>query len=247
MNKIGYRIVKSSTLNEISNYEKSFRLFKFLKVLGYSNIKNIIDYFENYNSQLGQDLFVLNYYDFKKNGYFIEFGATNGKSLSNSYVLEKNFGWEGILSEPAKKWHDELFINRQCNISKKCVWRTSGESIKFSEVNEGELSTISEYKKSDKHNRSNSKEYMVDTISLIELLVEFDAPRYIDYLSIDTEGSEYDILSNFDYDKYQIGIITVEHNYTKQRERIFNLLTEKGYERVLTELSQFDDWYVLKK
>src|SRR5450631_2035857 len=44
-------------------------------------------------SQLRQDLFVLTMLDFKRNGYFVEFGATNGSDLSNTYLLEKSFGW----------------------------------------------------------------------------------------------------------------------------------------------------------
>ncbi|MBK7635080.1 MAG: FkbM family methyltransferase [Saprospiraceae bacterium] len=60
---------------------------------------------------------------------------------------------------------------------------------------------------------------------------------HIDYLSIDTEGSEYDILSSFNFDRYTFGIITVEHNYTAYRDRIKDLLESKGYRRVLTNLS----------
>ena len=63
-------------------------------------------------------------------------------------------------------------------------------------------------------------------------------------MSIDTEGSEYDILSSFDFSKYQFRIITCEHNFTAERQKIFSLLTEKGYMRKLRGLSLFDDWYV---
>ena len=52
-------------------------------------------------SQLRQDIFVLCTLDFKRNGFFVEFGATNGVDLSNSYLLETEFNWTGILAEPA--------------------------------------------------------------------------------------------------------------------------------------------------
>tara|TARA_B100000242_G_C42645512_1_gene303440 strand:- start:264 stop:500 length:237 start_codon:yes stop_codon:yes gene_type:complete len=78
------------------------------------------------------------------------------------------------------------------------------------------------------------------------MLKKHNAPKTIDYLSIDTEGSEFEILSNFDFDEYDIKIITCEHNYTSMREKIFDLLSAQGYERKYSEFSLFDDWYVRK-
>ncbi|MBT8545252.1 FkbM family methyltransferase [Polynucleobacter paneuropaeus] len=82
------------------------------------------------------------------------------------------------------------------------------------------------------------------TISLADLLIKHNAPKVIDYLSIDTEGSEYEILSHFDFESHQINIITIEHNYTEMREKIYNLLVSKGYKRKYLGLSKWDDWYV---
>jgi hypothetical protein len=67
----------------------------------------------------------------------------------------------------------------------------------------------------------------------------------MDYLSIDTEGSEYDILSSFNFDKYKFRVITSEHNFTQNREKIYTLLKKQGYERKFEDISEFDDWYVL--
>ena len=66
----------------------------------------------------------------------------------------------------------------------------------------------------------------------------------IDYLSIDTEGSELDILNNFDFNSYQFRVITCEHNYSSNRDKIYNLLSNNGYKRVMTDISQFDDYYI---
>ena len=84
------------------------------------------------------------------------------------------------------------------------------------------------------------------SISLLDLLKKFNAPKIIDYLSIDTEGSEYEILSNFDFQKYQFKVITCEHNHTSAREKIFMLLTSKSYERKFSSLSMCDDWYIFQ-
>jgi len=197
-------------------------------------------------SQLGQDAFALSENDLKENGYFVEFGATNGVDLSNSFLLEKEFGWRGIVAEPAVGWHEALKSNRNCHVETNCVWKESGARLTFNESDYGELSTIASYSGSDFHrdNRKHGKEYEVTTISLVDLLDKYGAPRIVDYLSIDTEGSEYEILSNFDFEKYQFRVITCEHNYEPLRGKVLSLLTENGYGRKFERLSQFDDWYV---
>ena len=95
--------------------------------------------------------------------------------------------------------------------------------------------------------RKQGKRYQVKIISLEDLLGKYDAPSVIDYLSIDTEGSEFEILSSFNFEKYKFKIITCEHNFTSNREKIYSLLTEKGYVRKHTEISKFDDWFVLEE
>lgn len=199
-------------------------------------------------AQLFQDLFALDETNFKQNGYFVEFGATNGKSLSNSYVLEKYFGWNGILSEPARTWHADLLKNRNVNIDMRCVWSSSGESIEFREVKKSpQISTIDAFTNDDMHakKRHNSITYAVETISLFDLLKHYDAPKEIDYLSIDTEGTEFEILKNFNFDKYKIRVITVEHNHTKNQQKLRSLLTNNGYKEMYSKWSDFDSWYVL--
>ncbi|MCA6282394.1 MAG: FkbM family methyltransferase, partial [Phenylobacterium sp.] len=69
-------------------------------------------------------------------------------------------------------------------------------------------------------------------------------PRRIDYLSIDTEGSELDILQALDFDAWEIRLIMVEHNFTPKRREIHGFLTAKGYRRKFETLSNVDDWYV---
>lgn len=197
-------------------------------------------------SQIRQDVFVLSELNFKKNGFFVDFGATNGIDLSNSYLLEKDFGWNGILVEPAHIWHKDLLKNRTSKIDISCVSSQSGRTVSFNEVSSPELSTIDEYSKSDLHSKDREKgsHYDVTTISLVDLLDKYNAPAEIDYLSIDTEGSEFDILNNFDFSKYKFNVITCEHNYTPAREKIHNLLTRNGYQRKYGEFSDFDDWYI---
>jgi len=197
-------------------------------------------------SQLRQDMFVLSELGYKRDGFFVEFGATNGFTLSNTHLLEKEFGWTGVLAEPATLWHTDLAKNRTAKIDHRCVWKKSNETLVFNETSYAELSTIDHYSASDLHakSREDGKRYSVNTITLMDLLEEHGAPREIDYLSIDTEGSEFEILEVFDFNKYDIRVITCEHNFTPMRARIHDLLTRNGFVRKYEALSQFDDWYV---
>lgn len=176
----------------------------------------------------------------------MEFGATNGVDLSNTYLLEKEFAWTGILVEPGRCWHQSLLKNRSVTIETSCVWKDSRSTLQFREVDIPELSTIEAYAAADEHknSREHRRTYDVQTISFNDLLAKHGAPREIDYLSIDTEGSEYEILNSFDFRSHSFRVITCEHNYTPMRERIFDLLSTHGYQRRFETLSRFDDWYI---
>ena len=197
-------------------------------------------------SQLGQDLWVLEQTDYKRDGYFVEFGATDGVRLSNTWLLENEFNWTGICAEPNPNLFAKLRENRGCAISSACIGAVSGQNFEF--ILADAFGGIADYAMADHHaeRRENFRRIgqvmHVTTVSLEDFLIANDAPRAIDYLSIDTEGNEYEILRVFPFDRWTIRLITVEHNRTPMREQIRNLLEPLGYHR--TEM-QFDDWYAL--
>jgi FkbM family methyltransferase len=233
-----------NTLVNLTDYRDNARLF------GLTDEFRFIDFCLNNlhfsRAQLLQDLFVLFRSGGRPGGFFVEFGATNGVDLSNTYQLEKRFQWTGILAEPATCWHEALMRNRGCAVDTRCVWDRTGDYLEFNEVSLPEYSTINTFSAGDGHaeKRQAGDLYQVETISLNELLAAYAAPRVIDYLSIDTEGSELSILSAFDFDRYDVRTMTVEHNYTPDRERIHALLVSKGFVRMFEKFSRWDDWYV---
>jgi FkbM family methyltransferase len=206
---------------------------------------------ESKYSQIQQDIFAL-FVNKEKPGYFVEFGACDGVYLSNTYILEKEYGWNGILSEPIESYFKDLEKNRGCHVDNFCVSKSTGDLVDFTEVNVDSdmgLSGITKHASYDHHantRKENSRKYKVETISLKDLLDKYDAPDIIDYLSIDTEGSELEILKSYDFSR-KFKCITVEHNGTENREKIFSLLSSKGYDRILTEYSKWDDWYINKE
>jgi len=195
-------------------------------------------------SQLGQDLWVAEQTNFKRNGYFVEFGATDGVRLSNTFMLEKHFDWTGICAEPNPKFFAQLQRNRSCIVSDACIDDVSGKRVKF--ILAGEYGQIegsgSKDKQSSKREAYAAEGNTIDlqTISLNDFLTKYAAPRQIDYLSVDTEGNEFAILNNLDFERWDIKLLTVEHNFTAEREDIFELLSSKGYKRVQ---HKWDDWY----
>lgn len=193
-------------------------------------------------SQLGQDLLVLGLLNNKRNGYFVEVGANDGIYISNTLLLERDYCWRGILIEPEPTNFKKLLINRPSAICvNKGCYKEKG-SLEFSVIEEdnGVLSGISS--SLDPELKVDYK-IIVETDTLTNILDECKAPKIIDYLSIDTEGSEYEILKSPNlFKKYKFKIITVEHNFKPYRSLIHSFLINKGYSFYCN--NKHDDIYV---
>jgi FkbM family methyltransferase len=213
---------------------------------------HIAPYLAYSKSQIAQDLFVISQTLTRDIApYFVEFGAANGISLSNTYLLETRLGWNGIVAEPSHASHDELQRNRTCHIDLRCVAERSGKSVEFLQNFRPAYSSMAafadKYYWDKKENLDKAVRYQVTTVSLNDLLEQHDAPRRIGYLSIDTEGSELAILKAFDFSRYSFDVITIEHNENTRpgyRDALHQLLVPQGYRRVRENITSFEDWYV---
>jgi FkbM family methyltransferase len=197
---------------------------------------HLLENFKNSKSEKFQDLFVDWVMSSKKKGSFIEFGCCDGLYLSNTYFLEMYRDWNGILIEPSKFYHKSLKKNRSsCIIDFRCVHSVSGKDIHFSE---------NKYLYNGKSNIKNL--YNVRTVTINDIFYENNL-RSLDFLSIDTDGTEYDIVKNFDFNKYKVKILVIEHNYQYFRKPIVDLLKKNNYINLFREISGHDDWFVLKE
>ena len=193
-----------------------------------------------------QDLFALWVASGSRSGYFVEFGVMNGRAFSNSYMLEK-LGWSGIVSEPHPGCAKGILANRTCHFSPLCVFDKTGFTVPFRIVNgRPAMSGIGETQLNDDKAelRNNFREVNVQTITLNDLLSKYKAPETIDFVSIDTEGSEERILGAFDFGAHRIRSFCIEHNYIQQKT-IATIMHRQGYVRLFPELSAHDDWWVL--
>lgn len=248
LKKMNLTILRDSTYQNLVldlNRSVSDSFLEILKISSKQNGVNLDEFLPHSKSQIKQDIFTLTVLAGRENGYFVEFGATDGMYLSNTFLLEKRFNWTGILAEPGKNWHKSLSENRTAHLEFSCISSKSGDTLTFQECENPNLSTTSKFISTDNRRRKIKRSYEVQTISLIDLLLKYKAPSIIDYLSIDTEGSEYEILKTFDFQKYKFRVITCEHNYNEEvRSKIHNLLTQAGYERVWKNLTRCDDFYI---
>jgi len=219
-------------------------------------LKRFIDYFEkieNFQSQIYQDIFASFIVGDKYDKTFLEFGATDGLDISNSYTLENSFNWKGVLSEPSPQWHEALKKNRKnSKIITKCIWKESGKKLDFFMSDFGPLSTIKDFVESDKISiptnteirLKSGKTISVETISLNDVIKEYFNSICPSYISIDTEGSEYEILKAFDLDNFRPKVFTIEHNLTENEKKIEEHLIANGYVRIFRKLTTFDAWFI---
>lgn len=183
-----------------------------------------------YYSQYKQDE-ILNNQIFRnfRNGVFLDIGAHDGETLSNSLFFEEELGWSGICFEPIPEIFEKLKQRRKCICINAPVYnkKTSVNFLKnngYTEMLSGILETYDSNHKQritdeNKQYGGESETIQLETVLLNDVLEEYDI-KTIDYLSIDTEGSEFEILSSIDYEKYNINVISVEVNYPTSTEAI---------------------------
>ena len=194
-------------------------------------------------SRSNQDLWVLWELKEKRKGYFVEFGAGDGYKYNNTYLLEKSYGWSGLLCEPQQSFHDRLSKNRSSIIDKRCVWPSSNKTLAFSVPEQKDLGKILEIEGGG--NTSSIDQIQVTTISLQNLLEEHKAPNDIDLLSISIGGHEFDILSDFNFTLYTFKLICIDWTRnSKDRKNIHLLLSGQGYTTRHETCSENEDWYI---
>lgn len=182
-------------------------------------------------SQYGQDKFVYEtFFKGEKQGIFVDIGAYDGITFSNSYFFEKELGWSGICVEPIPKFFKKLSQLRECHCIRGCI---SNENKKASFVHVAATENTPEnyhldmlsglqdtydpqhiariqQEVQDYHGKT---EVLAINCFTLERLLAEKGIDHINYLSIDTEGNELEILQSIDFAKIAIDVLTVEDNY----------------------------------
>lgn len=177
-----------------------------------------------------------------KNGFFIELGANDGIRQSNTFYFEKNLNWKGILIEPiATKFHKCVKNRSQKNFfyNKACVgfnFKDTQIKMIYSDL----MTTINDKriinKVDSKQHALEGKEYLkkkekieefqVETTTLNQIFEDVDAPRLMDFLSLDVEGSELEVLNGINFLDYNFKYIVVE---SRDDDQLKGFLIKKNY------------------
>lgn len=203
-------------------------------------------------SEAGQDFFALENTGYKEYGFFVDIGAADGITGSNTFILEKFYKWHGVCVDPNPVFLQSLQNVRDAHVSTLCVYSETGKILPFKFCSD-ENQFYGWNFRSGLENHLDSIDYNVNksfstinvlTISLNDLLDLYSAPESIDYISLDTEGSEYEILKSFDFEKYNVKCFTVEHDNGENQKQIENLLLSKGYRLVNDRYTAQESWFV---
>lgn len=205
-----------------------------------------------YYSQSSQDYIIDKIFNGKRNGTFLDIGAHDGIFFSNSYFFETSRGWKGVCVEPIPELFEELRKNRACFLVNGAI-NESSEKVEFQRVHgyAEMLSGILKYRDPRHEERTLSEIsqhggkteiIQVQGYTIQEILEKFNLAT-IDYLSIDIEGGEYEMLQSIDFNAVDITCLTIENAYSSSSIR--KLMSSQGYSLIFSYA--VDDFYVKRK
>jgi FkbM family methyltransferase len=192
-----------------------------------------------YYSQWKQDEYIYNTFFKNKTepGVFLEIGADDGLRFSNCKFFEETHNWTGIAVEAREEAYNKLITNRTCNCI-RAVLSDVIEDTKFMDIKGYGLGLSGLVNKYDPRHVDRIRQEIkninnkgvsvinVKTEKLNDILDKYNMTN-IDFLSIDTEGSELAILKTLDFDKYNIDVITIEDNY--KDEELMKFFISRNY------------------
>ena len=176
-----------------------------------------------------------------RDGFFVELGAQDGVRTSNTRALEERLGWRGVCVEADPLNFRVLRYQRpRCRTVRAAVGAKRGTKVSFESgglqgAAFGGFGGATGFARYRGQSAPSGTKIEMETMTLTDVLRSARAPRQIDYLSLDVEGAEVDVLEGLDSNLYVVRAISVEHNFEEtKRQRIFNLLSSRGYDRVAT-------------
>ena len=178
---------------------------------------------DNKNNKL--DLKLDKLFNYKTNGFFIELGANDGLFQSNTAFFEKNRNWKGILIEPSKKAFELCKKNRTNSLCLNfaCVSKDYKKEYILGDFKDMHPMSSINGSRLKRNNIVN-----VPAITLDKILDKHLKNNQIDFLSLDVEGYELNVLKGLDFDKYRPKYLLIEiYNY--DYDKIFNFLELNNY------------------
>lgn len=195
-----------------------------------------------YHGQYQQDKYLDKLFSKKNNGTFVDIGAHDGLTFSNSYFFEKERNWKGVCVEPIPEIFAKLDETRNCIKINGCISNKVGTE-KFLRVRGEFVDTemlsglVEDY--DERHleriereinQYGGSKEEIEVKCYDINQVLKENNIQHVDFFTIDTEGNELKILKTIDFDGFDFDILLVENNY--ETEEMNEFMTSKGFKRI---------------
>lgn len=186
-----------------------------------------------------------------KDFFFIQIGANNGRRFDPIYNVVQSLNLKGLVIEPVKDYYNELvenYKNSKVIPINRAIYEGNGKISIFRvkqdadlpEWSKGIASLDPEHHKKSNTDKENIVEEVVEAITFEKLFKDYDV-KNIDFLQIDTEGYDYNLLKLFPFEKFQPSIIHFEHGLPnkimniEQISEITSLLLSFGYKTIMKE------------
>jgi FkbM family methyltransferase len=197
-------------------------------------------------SQIAQDVWVDYMFEGRRGGRFLEIGAGDGVRDSNSYFLEAHRDWDGVLIEPNPSHAFAIQSTRAAEFIDKAMVADGSKFQNLAIMTDPYLSRLEGQYVNDLHDfrggRILEKVVRVETIDFDELVDTYGDTGF-DYISIDTEGSELELLNALPFDILKPALLTVEHNWSANSGAIFEALMSRGYQAWLAPFTRSDYFF----
>jgi FkbM family methyltransferase len=195
-------------------------------------------------SQSGEDEILFEIFQDKQQGLCVEVCGFNGVDASNSYFFEK-LGWRCIVVEPIPELCEKIRSKRKCRLFNCAAGDYNGETKFYVHEQDPIVSSLNFTKVQldyQKYNRQTLREIPVEMKTLDSILEEENVKeKEIDFISIDVEGYEINVLRGFSLQKYLPRILIIEDNSKMTDDRVRKFMSQFGY--VLFKRTGVNDWY----
>jgi FkbM family methyltransferase len=208
-------------------------------------------------SQFGEDVAAIRYFKQKRGGIYVEIGAYDGIYLSNTAMLELQYGWRGVLVEPIKEACDRMVESRPGSVCIHGVVSPEKGPLRFtySAADGGMLSgTAFDPRHQERVEEESRRQHAQIEVRLVPafhpnevlgaaaaLTQTGPSVKAIDFISIDTEGTELDILRAIDWKAFRPKLLCVENHFQERHQSDF--LQSVGYRRNGKTLGYSNDFY----
>ena len=245
LSRISYALFLNPQLKEV----KYFVVNGWLKILKPFKIKSMntefLAYLLNYQgktySQFRQDLFALFISKNWQEKTFIEIGVGNGIEISNTYLLESEHKWDGVLVEPNREFVDSIRNTRSAKLIEAALTTKDIGEVEFFTGKRGVFASLVPTRTTNEQSN-----YRVKSIPVSKVFAEYDRDD-LALLSLDIEGNEEEIIEELMKMKCRPFLIIVEHNYDQAKsQRIKHTLIGNQYELLCEGISEVDFWFVRK-